>query len=60
MDVVERLVTDLVGRGSRGTATAEPWPSLLDRTEGNVSQAARRACMTRSHLFDLLRKHNLR
>jgi DNA-binding NtrC family response regulator len=33
---------------------------LLERCGDNVSRAAREACMTRSHLFDLLRRHNLR
>lgn len=33
---------------------------LLNRTSGNVSLAARTACMTRSHLNVLVKKHSLR
>ncbi|MCA9621434.1 MAG: sigma-54-dependent Fis family transcriptional regulator, partial [Myxococcales bacterium] len=33
---------------------------LIDATEGNVAKAARVADMNRSHLFRMLRKHNLR
>lgn len=33
---------------------------LLDKTDGNVSKASRVAKMTRSHLFELLRRHGLR
>jgi DNA-binding NtrC family response regulator len=34
--------------------------ALLERTRGNVSQAAREARMDRSHLIDLLQRHNLK
>jgi DNA-binding NtrC family response regulator len=33
---------------------------LLQRSGGNVTQAAREARMTRSHLFELLRKHGMK
>ena len=33
---------------------------LLARAEGNVSEAARRACVTRSHLFTMLKRHGLK
>ena len=32
----------------------------LERTEGNVAKASREARMDRSHMFQLLRRHNLR
>ena len=34
--------------------------SLLERTQGNVARAAREGEMARSHLNELLRRHNLR
>jgi len=33
---------------------------LLARTKGNVSQAAREAKMDRSHLTELIARHNLK
>jgi len=33
---------------------------LMERTANNASEAARRACLTRSHLLHLLQRHNLR
>jgi DNA-binding NtrC family response regulator len=33
---------------------------LMERTDNNASEAARRACLTRSHLLHLLQRHNLR
>lgn len=34
--------------------------ALLDKTKGNVAQAAREADMDRSHLFELLKRHGLK
>jgi DNA-binding NtrC family response regulator len=34
--------------------------TLLDKTNGNVAQAAREADMDRSHLFELLKRHGLK
>ncbi|MEO8700496.1 MAG: sigma 54-interacting transcriptional regulator [Kofleriaceae bacterium] len=33
---------------------------LMERTDHNASEAARRACLTRSHLLHLLQRHKLR
>ncbi len=33
---------------------------FVGRTEGNVSEAARQACITRSHLFKMLKRHGLK
>ncbi|MEQ9077055.1 MAG: sigma 54-interacting transcriptional regulator [Sandaracinaceae bacterium] len=35
-------------------------PHILERADGNVSQASRDCAMDRSHLWDMLRKHKLR
>jgi DNA-binding NtrC family response regulator len=42
------------------TFEAQYLRQLLERTGGNVTQAARTAQMDRSHLIDLLRRHQLR
>jgi DNA-binding NtrC family response regulator len=34
--------------------------SLLAVTEGNVAEAARRAGMSRRHLYELFKKHGIR
>lgn len=34
--------------------------ALIERTEGNVSEAARQSCITRSHLFKMLKRHGLK
>jgi len=57
-------VTDLPYKEARAQVLQEFEASylraLLERTQGNVSQAAREARMDRSHLIDLLQRHKLK
>jgi DNA-binding NtrC family response regulator len=61
---VQRAVLDLPYREARSSVTGafeyQYLQRLLDRAQGNVSQAARLARMDRSYLLDLLARHGLR